>query len=343
MNKYLLSLLVVSSIAGAQEVSVFDAGNLNANSPYGLNSSEKHILKNQTNINSLSSKVGDMNSLVEAINRRLEGLESTYEGDSAKLNSTVLKINELSQKMGQSSDLASNSDAAEIKNVSQQLLNMKSDSEKEMKESINTLKAALAKISTLVNKINSDYVSSSELEKNMQQFITREEFEALKKTLGVKTTQVTPKKTNQEKSSAVETKAEEVVAADEVIKENLTADDKVKLLSDAKKDFDAKNYNSAIPKYEKLVEVNYKPAEGNFYLGEMWYVRKKYDLAISHFKKSAVLYDKAAYMPTLLLHSAISFENTKDKENAKNFYSTLIELYPNSQEAKTAKTNLNKL
>ena len=340
MNKYLLSLLVVSSsIAGAQEVSVFDAGNLNANSPYGLNSSEKHILKNQTNINSLSSKVGDMNSLIEAINRRLEGLESTYEGDSAKLNSTVLKINELSQKIGQSSDLASNGDAAEIKNVSQQLLNMKSDSEKEMKESINTLKAALAKISTLVNKINSDYVSSSELEKNMQQFITREEFEALKKTLGVKTTQVTPTKTNQAKSSAVETK----VSADEVIKENLTAEDKVKLLNDAKSDFDAKNYNSAIPKYEKLVEVNYKPAESNFYLGEMWYIRKKYDLAISHFKKSAVLYDKAAYMPTLLLHSAISFENTKDKENAKNFYSTLIDLYPSSSEAGIAKKNLTKL
>ena len=339
MNKYLLSLLVVSSIAGAQEVSVFDAGNLNANSPYGLNSSEKHILKNQTNINSLSSKVGDMNSLVEAINRRLEGLESTYEGDSAKLNSTVLKINELSQKIGQSSDLASNGDAAEIKNVSQQLLNMKSDSEKEMKESINTLKAALAKISTLVNKINSDYVSSSELEKNMQQFITREEFEALKKTLGVKTTQVTPTKTNQAKSSAVETK----VSADEVIKENLTAEDKVKLLNDAKSDFDAKNYNSAIPKYEKLVEVNYKPAESNFYLGEMWYIRKKYDLAISHFKKSAVLYDKAAYMPTLLLHSAISFENTKDKENDKNFYSTLIDLYPSSSEAEIAKKNLTKL
>ncbi|MDY0052618.1 MAG: hypothetical protein RBR65_08760, partial [Aliarcobacter sp.] len=315
MTKYLLSLIVVSSIAGAQEVSVFDAGNLNANSPYGLNSSEKHILKNQTSINSLSSKVGDMNSLMDAINRRLEGLESTYEGDSAKLNSTVLKINELSQKMGQSSDLASNSgDAAEIKNVSEQLLNMKNDSEKEMRESINTLKAALSKISTLVNKINSDYVSSSELEKNMQQFITREEFEALKKGTGVKTTQVTPSKTSETKSSAVEE-----------IKENLNADDKMKLINDAKKDFDAKNYNSAIPKYEKLIEVNYKPAEGNFYLGEMWYVRKKYDIAISHFKKSAVLYDKAAYMPTLLLHSAISFENTKDKENAKNFYSTLID------------------
>ena len=98
-----------------------------------------------------------------------------------------------------------------------------------------------------------------------------------------------------------------------------------------------------IPKFEKLIEVNYKPAENNYYLGDMLFKRKKYDQAIVHFKKSAMLNDKASYMPTLLLNSAISFENTKDKENAKNFYSTLIELYPNSQEAKTAKTNLNKL
>ena len=339
MTKYLLSFLIVSSLTVAEGVSVYGSNDSSGNGSYGLNSSEKHILKNQNSINALTSKVGDINSLLDSIKNRLEGLESTYEGDSAKLNSTVLKINELSQKIGQSSDLASNGDAAEIKNVSQQLLNMKKKKKKEMKESINTLKAALAKISTLVNKINSDYVSSSELEKNMQQFITREQFEALKKTLGVKTTQVTPTKTNQAKSSAVETK----VSADEVIKENLTAEDKVKLLNDAKSDFDAKNYNSAIPKYEKLVEVNYKPAESNFYLGEMWYIRKKYDLAISHFKKSAVLYDKAAYMPTLLLHSAISFENTKDKENAKNFYSTLIDLYPSSSEAGIAKKNLTKL
>ena len=337
MTKYLLTLLVVSSsIAGAQEVSVFDGGN-NGDSPYGLNSSEKHILKNQTSINTLSSKVGDMNSLVEAINRRLEGLESTYEGDSARLNSTVLKMNELSQKMGQSSDLASkNGDAAEIKNISNQLSGMNTESEKEIRESLNTLKTAMTKMSSLVNKINSEYVSSSELEKNMQQFITREEFDALKKAMGVKTNQVTPTKTTDSKASSA------VDVTDE-IKKNLTSEDKVKLLSDAKKDFDVKNYAAATAKYEKLVEVNYKPAESNYYLGEMWYMRKKYDLAISHFKKSAVLHDKAAYMPTLLLHSAISFENTKDKENAKNFYSTLVDLYPDSSEAKVEKKNLTKL
>ena len=89
--------------------------------------------------------------------------------------------------------------------------------------------------------------------------------------------------------------------------------------------------------------MNYKPAEGNYYLAEMWYVRKKYDLAISHFKKSAILYDQAAYMPTLLLHSAISFEKIKDKENARSFYNTLIDLYPSASESKIAKKNLSKL
>ena len=119
----------------------------------------------------------------------------------------------------------------------------------------------------------------------------------------------------------------------------LTPEDKANLLKEAKSDFDSKKYDSSTSKYEKLLEANYKPAEVNFYLGQNWYMRKKYDVAISYYKKSAILNDRAAYMPTLLLHSAISFENIKDKENAKNFYSTLIELYPSSDEAKIAKEN----
>ena len=328
MNKYLLPLLVVTSLTVAEEVSVYGAGG-SSDSPYGLSSSEKHILKNQTNISNLSSKIGDINTLVESINRRLEGLESTYEGDSAKLNSTSRKVDELMQKIGGSSDLASNNNTSST--------NQSSDPQ--LAETVNNLKTALTKLTTLVNKINSEYVSSTELEKNMQQFITREEFEALKKAMGVKTSQVNPTKTTEKKTSNIAVEEE----TSPEIKKNLSAEDKPKLLAEAKKDFDAKKYDNATTKYEKLVEVNYKPAEANYYLGEMWYIRKKYDVAISHFKKSAILNDKAAYMPTLLLHSAISFENIKDKTNAKSFYSTLIDLYPDSNEAKTAKKNLAKL
>lgn len=313
MKKYLPLLLVVTSLTVAEEVSVYG----DSSASYNLTSTEKHILKTQTSVSNLSSKLDEINSLVNSINSRLNGLESTYEGDSARLNS---KLNEL-QKNGVSSDLGSNNDSTANQS------------------DLNALKAALTKLTALVNKINSEYVSSTELEKNMQQFVTREEFEAVKKAMGVKTSSVSPTKTTETKSASIDDNSSLTASIGEV----KTAEDKAKLMNEAKKDYDAKAYNTAIPKYEKLIEVNYKPAENNFYLGEMWYKRKKYDTAISHFKKSAMLNDKAAYMPTLLLHSAISFENVKDKENAKSFYGTLIELYPNSSEAKEAKTKLSKL
>ena len=75
----------------------------------------------------------------------------------------------------------------------------------------------------------------------------------------------------------------------------------------------------------------------------MWYYRKKYDDALSYYKTSAMLNDKASYMPELLLHSAIAFENTKDFSNAANFYSSLIDMYPNSTEAKVAVKNLSNI
>lgn len=323
MTKYLLSFLVASSFTVAQEVSVYESGD---SSSYGLNSSEKHILKNQASINSLNSKMGDINSLLDSIKTRLEGLESTYEGDSAKLNSTSRKVDELMQRSNMSSDLGSKSSSAPLQGNDPQLAE---------------LKAAITKLSTLVNKINSEYVSSNELEKNMQQFITREEFEALKKALGIKTSQVSPKTKLDANASGVDTT--ESIASEVPAKKLTTPEEKSSLLKEAKTDFDSKNYTASTPKYERLLEANYKPAEVNFYLGQNWYMRKKYDVAISHFKKSAILNDKAAYMPTLLLHSAISFENTKDKENAKSFYGTLIDLYPESSEAGIAKKNLSKL
>ena len=327
MTKYLLSFLVATSLTVAQEVSVYESNGSEGNGSYGLNSSEKHILKNQASINSLTSKVGDINSLLDSIKNRLEGLESTYEGDSAKLNSTSRKVDDLMQKVGSSSDLGSNTRS----NASSQ------GNDPALAE----IKVTLTKITTLVNKINSEYLSSNELEKNMQQFITREEFEAFKKAMGVKTSQVSPKTKLDANSAGVDTIATE---STEVPSKKLTTpEDKANLLKEAKSDFDSKKYDSSTPKYEKLLEANYKPAEVNFYLAQNWYMRKKYDSAISYYKKSAMLNDKAAYMPTLLLHSAISFEKTKDKDNAKSFYSTLIELYPSSNEAKTAKQNLSKL
>lgn len=323
MTKYLLPFIVATSLTAAQEVSVFDSSD-SSSSSNGLSSSEKHILKNQASINSLSSKMSDINSSLEAIKNRLEGLESTSEGDSAKLNSTAKKLDDLIRNG--SSDLGSKNTTTAGSQIS--------DSQ------VAELKAAITKLSTLVNKINSEYVSSNELEKNMQQFVTREEFEAVKKAMGIKSSAVAPKTKLDVNSSGIDVTDTAPAVSD---KKLTTPEEKANLLKEAKSDFDSKKYEASTPKYEKLLEANYKPAEVNYYLAENWYMRKKYDAAISYYKKSAILNDKAAYMPTLLLHSAISFEKIKDNANAKSFYNTLVDLYPDSSEAGTAKKNLSKL
>jgi TolA-binding protein len=102
-------------------------------------------------------------------------------------------------------------------------------------------------------------------------------------------------------------------------------------------------YAKSLYYFKKLIAKKYKPAENNFYVGKIYFYKKKYKDAIHYFKTSMMLYDQASWIPELLLFSAISFEKTGDKENAVNFYSTLVDAYPETKESKTASKNLAKL
>lgn len=315
MNKLILTTLLLSStIAGANEVSAFGAGNLDSKNPYGLNSAEKNILKNKKTLGSIDSKVKDVKLSLESINERIDGLESIYEGDSQKLNDSVLKLNDIIKKVEENSTLTEKH-SADI----EQILLM----QEEFAKNIANLKKAVSKLSKTIKKINKTYISEKEFKSNMNQFITRAEFEALKKSLGQKTSNKSTAKTN--------------------IKKISSTTDKKAMMNEAIRLFKKDYFTKAIPMFEQLIAANYKPATNNFYLGEIWYYRKKYDDAIRHFKTSAMLYDKASYMPKLLLHSAISFEKTKDFSNAANFYTSLIDIYPDSKEAKAAAKNLSNI
>ena len=322
MTKLVLStLLIASTVAGAEEISAFGAGDLDAKKPYGLNSAEKNILKNKKTLGNIDSKVKDVKYTLDSVNERIDGLESIYEGDSQKLNESVLKLNEIIKKVEENSTLTEkhSTDIDDLKNVSSQILMM----QEEFAKSLATLKTAVSKLSKTTNTINKSYISEKEFKSNMNQFITRAEFDALKNSLGVKTSNKTKTDT---KTNTVSSPTDKKSMMDEAIRL-------------FKKDY----FTKAIPMFEELIAENYKPATSNYYLGEIWYYRKKYDDAIRYFKTSAMLYDKASYMPKLLLHSAISFEKTKDFSNAANFYSSLIDIYPESKEAKTATRNLSNI
>lgn len=322
MKKILLvTLIITSTIVKAEEISAFGAGDLDSKNPYGLSSAEKNILKNKKTLGNIDSKVKDVKLSLGSISERIDGLESIYEGDSQKLNDSVLKINEIIKNVEENSTLTEKNgkDIENLKTVSSQMLTM----QEEYSKSLEKLKNAVSKISKTLNSINKTYISEKEFKSNMNQFVTRAEFEALKKSLGKQTSNKITAKSNSKKISSNKDNAD-------------ILDEAIALF---KKDY----FTKAIPMFEQLIASNYKPATSNFYLGEIWYYRKKYDDAISHFKTSAMLYDKASYMPKLLLHSAISFEKIKDFNNAATFYNSLIDIYPNSKESKIAVKNLSNI
>jgi len=104
--------------------------------------------------------------------------------------------------------------------------------------------------------------------------------------------------------------------------------------------YKAKEYKKAKELFVKLIDANYKPAKHSYMVGEIEYYTKNYQDAIAYFKKSAGLYDKAEYMPTLLFHTAMSMDQSGDKAGAKNFFEALIAKYPESKEAKMAEEKL---
>ncbi len=126
-------------------------------------------------------------------------------------------------------------------------------------------------------------------------------------------------------------------------KGDLSGKSNARIFSEAKKLFSQKRYDDAKLYFQHLIKNHYKPATSNYYLGEIAYREDRYDDAIAYYKKSASLYDKSSFMPTLLLHTAISFDRLGKKSEAKQFYESLVQLYPDSKSAKVAKKNLAKL
>jgi tetratricopeptide (TPR) repeat protein len=109
---------------------------------------------------------------------------------------------------------------------------------------------------------------------------------------------------------------------------------------DAEANFEKKHYTDAIRDYEYLIKQNFKPAYSHYMIGEMKFRRKDYAEAIAYFKKSAELYSKAKYMPSLMLHTAMAMEATGDIKNAKAFYNAIASSYPDTKEATVALKNL---
>ena len=187
----------------------------------------------------------------------------------------------------------------------------KSMSSASMQQSDASNTALLKKLASMIDEINANYVTKQELQNALAG----------------------------RKSVASTTPTQTVTQS----KESIEGQSPAQLYSEGVRLFGKKRYEEAHKRFEITDVKGYKPAASNYYLGEIAYYTNKYEDAIFYFKKSAGLYDKASYIDTLLLHTAVSLEKTGDKGQAKAFYENIIENYPQKNSAKIAKERVKKL
>ncbi len=202
---------------------------------------------------------------------------------------------------------------------------------------VDSLSSKLGRTGQMLNELDSKDQSGFDEEiKNLQEQLDKlkEEnsrfYKKIDSSLKKLTTVISDEPSPKANSSKKQTPSKSKVSAPKPVQ-------KSELLQTALQAYHSKNYKKAERIFTKLAEKSYKPAKTNFYLGEIAYQSKQYDDAIAFYKTSVGYYDKASYMPKLLLHTALSFKNLGEDDSAEQFFETLIDSYPNSPEANIAR------
>ena len=283
-------------LAAFAERSAFGAGNLDSPNPYGLTSAEKKILDNKNTLDNVKGTSRKNMSRLDRVEESVSGMQSIVEGLNENGRSQTLKLQELQTQMTASTETSA------ALNVKLDEIVLTHD------ENIKQLKLVMGELSTLIDTINSSYVSKEEYNKLATE-INSFKLEVSKQL----------KKIARSGNSIYDNKSNAQVE------------------KDAFALYKNKKYADAIDAYEYLIKKKYKPARAHYYIGESYFQLNEYSNAVAYFKESAKLYSKANYMPSLMLHTAISLKKTKDTAGAEQFFQALVVKYPSSPEAKKAK------
>ncbi len=296
MRRFLLISSFLLPLSLYAEKSAFGAGDLNSPSPYGLTKAEKHILDNKETLNDIDGTVRKNRSRISTLEESLSGVRSIVEGLNESGHNEKVSLETLK------GDIALMKDSSSEIQVKIDEIVLNHD------DHIKQLKLVMGELSSLIDTINSSYVSKQEYNTLAQ------EINSFKLDVAKQLKKIAKGSTN-------------------------TLDNKsnAQVEKDADALFKKEKYADAIDSFEHLIAKHYKPARSHYYIGESYFQLNEYSNAIAYFKESAKLYSTAKYMPKLMLHTAISLKKTKDISGANQFFEALIAKYPKSNEAKKAK------
>jgi tol-pal system protein YbgF len=105
-------------------------------------------------------------------------------------------------------------------------------------------------------------------------------------------------------------------------------------------------YAKAREDFQKFLKQYPKTAysgSAQFWIAETWYVEEKYEKAIIEYEKVIKGFPTSDKVPYALLKQGMSFQKLGDKGSAKIVYQQIIKKYPNTNQAKTARTKLSEL
>jgi TolA-binding protein len=354
-NKMLwLSMLFLSVSLFSDEVSVFGAGNLDDELPYGLNQTEKKIVENNNKIKKLKSKIKELKKenflakqKIKELENSLKSLQDYVQVLGKQNHEQKIKTDKLIEDLKQNSlitEINFKKLKDDVNKTKSQVENTKNETKKtlnqKIQESFDEVNSALEKqdlrLAEIEKSIKEDYKT---LIKKIQSLERR-----VKK---IKSNYVTQKQLNSVVESLNNFKETVLAEFENLAKKSDELDcskhSNPDIFSKGKKAIQLGKYKEAIKCFNYLIKQHYRPATDNFYIGEANYFLARYELAIKHYKESVNIYDKSKFMPTLLLHSGVSLEKIHDIEQAKSFYKLLIESYPDTLEAKKARSLLSKL
>ena len=299
-KKVLLLSCLLPIFSLAAEPSAFGAGDLSSSNPYGLTSNEKVLLETKQNLHKVSVKSNNQENELDSLRERIDGLQSIIESLSRKAHNNKINL----KKQNELNSFKSQNTSEYEKRLSEIVT--------ANTQSIEKQKIVMQEMSLLIDTINKEYVSKSEFntlvnDVNAFKVLVAKELKSNSKHVN--------KSSSSKKSSAA-------------------------LYNEASNFYKKKYYTKAIANYDELIKRKYKPAYAHYMIGEMNYKRKNYSDAISYFKKSSSLYAKASYMPNLMLHTAVSMKKTGDSAHANAFFEAIVAKYPNSAEARDAKSFL---
>ncbi|MFG5139477.1 hypothetical protein O8I32_04090 [Campylobacter lari] len=325
MKLKLLSVALLGATFLHAEISAFDAGKVDTKTPYGLTQNEKLQYENQERLRALNEYYINLTSKINTAVENIEGLQSVTEGLNAqysKANTKLLSLEETYQ----------NFDA----NITQEIQNLRAYVEENrqiQEKNHQEIQKVLSEITTLINKINDDYISKEDMNKTISFF----QSEIARVQSQTKITPVVPVVDDDNKTEEViqdvnETQDEVIEVKDDSWKKLQSSE----ILKKAIEETNKNQFEDAKEKFEHLISIHYKPARSTFWLGEIRYKQQDYAGALGFYKKSSAISTKGDYVPKLLYHTAISLDKVGDPKSANKFYKALKTAYPDSPEAKVS-------